>query len=205
MEEQNENIIAKYLKKDAEVLTENGIPRAGGSEQGGGSPKSKYWKFIGGFFGLVLITFTGILVVGQYMQKQEEKARHERIVAGMRAMQDIQDQLKNDKDGGVTPEETLKLFTAALKDGNIEKAKLYYSPYPPKRSVMFKNRLDQLNEEGKIAELINLLGKVKEEKSEREDSLAWFSYIEKDKSVITIELTKAEQFSNIWKIESLAY
>jgi hypothetical protein len=152
-----------------------------------------------------MIGFIGIPVVGQYMQKQEAKMKDEQFAKGQQYIHGVEEQLRSDTDGGKTPEETLHMFIAALKAGDIEKAKSYYSLYPEKRSAMFKARLDQLNKEGKIAEMIELLGKIKEEKRERQNSTAWFSYIDSNKSLISIELTKAEQFSDIWKIESLAY
>lgn len=204
MEEQDKkDILAQYMEKDAEILGENGVhPRDTGEE---GSIKNRYWKFVGSFLAIIILGLIAIPFIADYIKNQEAQTRSENITASQAYMHDVQEQLKNDKDGGTTPEETLKMFIAALKDNDIKKAKLYYSPYPEKRSAMFKNRLDQLNKEGKIVALIALLEGIKEEKNERQNSSAWFSYIDNNKSLVSVELTKAEQFSDIWKIESLAY
>lgn len=206
MEEHEEKeIIAQYMEKDAEVLKENGVAPHDAQQQEG-SFKNGYWKFFGWFLVIIVLGIVAIPFIGKYIDKQQAQTRDEQFAKGQEYVHSVQEQLKNDTDGGTTPEETLKMFIAALKANDIEKAKLYYSPYPENRSAMFKQRLDQLNKEGKIAGLIDLLGKVVLEKDKIEESLVSYSYINKDgKLAIVIKFDKALQVSNIWKIESLAY
>ena len=64
MEEQNNgDLIAQYLEKDAEVLKENGL-HAQPKPSEAGSVKGHYWKFVGGFFVLLLLGFIGIFLWG---------------------------------------------------------------------------------------------------------------------------------------------
>jgi hypothetical protein len=205
MEEQDQkDIIAQYMEKDAELLQENGVHPQNVGEVG--SIKNQYWKFVGAFLVIIMVGLVIIPFIGDYIDKQRAQTKDEQFAAGQEYIHNVQEQLKNDKDGGTTPEETLKMFIAALKENNIEKAKLYYSPYPENRSAMFKDRLDQLNKEGKIGEVITLLSKATPEKSEAEEGYASYSYINTDgKLAIVIRFDKATQFSTIWKIESLAY
>lgn len=202
MEEQNkEDIIARYMEKDAELLKENGI-----DPQQERPFNKRYLKFVGVFLAIIVAGIVAIPFVGNYIKKEEAKRNIEAMDALYKRDLAIREQLRNDTDGGKTPEETLTMFIAALKADDIEKAKLYYSLYPENRSAMFKQRLDQLKEEGKISSLIDLLGKVKYQ--EGGDSQGYMSYVYKNNdgtAAITIDFDKALQFSDIWKIKNLSY
>ncbi|HAL25054.1 MAG: hypothetical protein UX49_C0020G0011 [Candidatus Wolfebacteria bacterium GW2011_GWC2_46_275] len=210
-EQQKEGIIAQYLEKDAELLGENGIAGTeqrdkgtnGNSEQG--SIKNHYWKFIGGFFALLLVGFIGIPAIGMYIQKQEDMEFVEGMERNQQAMSELQERLKNDKDGGATPEETLQLFTAALKKGDIEQAEKYFVIEPQKRQDMLIANLDRIRAEGKFETLLDYLGKAKLEKdSNSSDNNVWFSYLENGRAQIGVEITK-DKYSSVWKIENLAF
>lgn len=205
MEEQDNKIIAQYLEKDAEILKENGVAPKNDPQQGGGSPKSKYWKFVGGFFALLLIGFIGIPAVGQYVQQQEAKTRAEQVENNERLMNELVERLKNDKDGGATAEETLKLFTEALKRGDIEQAGKYFVIEPKERQEMLINRLEEIREEGKFEMMLSDLEKVKHISSESTKSLKVFESFNKDGIVgLSMEITK-DNYSAVWKIENLIF
>ena len=203
MEEQDNNIIARYLKKDAEILKENVIPQGNDAEQGGGLPKSKYWKFVGWFFALILIALIGIPVVGQYMQKQEQKAKDEQIAEGIQYMNTLQERLKNDKDGGATPEETLKLFTATLKSGDMKQAEKYFVFEPQKKQDELIGLVQELQENGEMPKFIEHLQKTKLEATESIDFTAWLSYKNKNENINFSVQLKKPNFSTVWKIENI--
>lgn len=203
-EERNKEIIAQYMEHDAAVLQENGVhPKEAGQT---GSIKSRYWKFMGGFFVLLLVALVGIPFIGKYMEKQEDQMRSEQIAAGDQVMRDLQERLKNDKDGGATPEETLQLFTAALQKGDIEQAEKYFVIEPQERHHMLVDRLEQIRKEGRFEELLELLGKTKYQPKESSlESLKVFESFNKEGMVdLSIEITKSN-YSTVWKIENLMY
>ena len=205
MEQQNENIIARYQEQDAEILKGNGLTPKNGPEQGGGSLKSKYWKFVGGFFVLMLVGIIGIPLVGQYMQKQEEEEKQARYAASDQAFAELQERLKNDTDGGATPEETLKMFTDALKAGDVEQASKYFVIEPKERQEALIDLIGKLQDVGEMEKFIEYLGKAKLEKdSDTSYGYAPFSYLENGRAQIFVEITK-DKYSTVWKIESLMF
>lgn len=202
-EDQNKEIIAQYMEHDAAVLQENGVyPKEAGQT---GSIKSRYWKFMGGFFVLLLVALVAVPFVGDYMEKQEDQMRSEQIAAGDQVMRDLRERLANDKDGGATAEETLQLFTAALQKGDIEQAEKYFVIEPQERQQMLIGRLEQIRKEGRFETLLEYLGKAKAEKdSSDSDGYTGFSYLENGKVQLGIEITK-NNYSTVWKIENLMY
>lgn len=205
MEEQKENIVEQYLEKDAEILKENGLAPHGDPEQGGGSPKSKYWKFVGGFFALIFVGVIGIPMVGQYIEKQEDTKRAQDTENYMKFTLDLQERLKNDKDGGATPEETLKMFTDALKAGDIEQASKYFVIYPEEKQAMLIDALVKLREVGNLDKFVEYLRKAKlEADSDTSYGYAGFSYLENEKAQIFIEITQSK-YSTVWKIENFMF
>ena len=204
MEEQNNgDLIAQYLEKDAEVLKENGL-HVQPKPSEAGSVKGHYWKFVGGFFVLLLLGFIGIPFIGKYMQAQADKAQQEQYAASDRYMHDLQERLKNDTDGGATPEETLQLFITALKKNDIEQAEKYFVIYPEDKQVSLVGIIKKLQDAGEMEKFIEYLGKVKQEKGDGIlDGNVTFSYVNKDgKMDIGIEITKSK-YSTVWKIENL--
>lgn len=203
MEERDENIIARYLKQDAEILKDNGLAPKNDSEQGGGSPK--YWKFVGGFFVLIFIGVIGIPMVGQYMQKQEDAKRTQDTENYMKFTLDLQERLKNDKDGGATPEETLKMFTDALKAGDMEQANKYFVFEPKERREALIGRLEGIQQEGRFDMLLSDFGIVKYIASESSESLKVFEALDKEGMVgLSVEIIKSN-YSTVWKIENLMF
>ena len=189
MEEQNEKIIAQYLEKDGEILKENGLHVASAGQEG--SIKSHYWKFIGGFFALMLVGIIGIPMVAQYMEKQEEKAREESAANYMQLVTDLQERLKNDKDGGTTPEETLEMFTAALEKGDIDQASKYFVFEPKERQDMLIARLEEIREQGEFETLLGYLEDSEFMPKSSDEHVAVFDTLnKKGMSDLTVEITK---------------
>ena len=205
MEEQDNKIIAQYFEKDGEVLQENGVSPKSVAQQGGGMIKSHYWKFVGGFFALLMIGFIGIPVVGQYVQKQEEQAQKEQDAASTQYITDLQERLKNDKDGGATAEETLKLFTEALRKGDIEQAGKYFVIEPKERQDALIGRLNEIKEGGEFENFLGYLEKVQYMPKSSSDGDNFFRHLNKGGMAdLSIEITK-DKYSTVWKIENLIF
>ncbi|KKT43529.1 MAG: hypothetical protein UW32_C0001G0121 [Candidatus Wolfebacteria bacterium GW2011_GWE2_44_13] len=206
MEELEKNDIAQqYFEKDAEILGDNGVHPKDVSEQGGGVIKSSYWKFIGGFFALLLVGFIGIPFIGNYVQEQEDKAQEEKFAAGVQYMQEMQERLKNDTDGGATAQETLALFTAALKKGDIEQANKYFVIEPKDRQEGLIDVLKNIQESGRFEEFVGYVEDVDFMSNSSSGSVAIFRNINKEGIAdVSLEITK-DNYSTVWKIEGLMF
>ncbi|MBI2604408.1 MAG: hypothetical protein HYW56_02590, partial [Candidatus Harrisonbacteria bacterium] len=77
--------------------------------------------FLAWFLALMLIGAGAYFGVRYYRYRNGYLLPMERYNAYM-------DLFRNDTYGGATPEETLKLFVAALRAGDVEKASLYFMP-----------------------------------------------------------------------------
>jgi len=80
---------------------------------------AKKYKFFGGLI-LILVFGFGIYYGVRFYQNRSD----------FKALADYNsyvEQFKNDTVGGKTPEETLKMFVAALKKGDVELASQYFS------------------------------------------------------------------------------
>ena len=76
----------------------------------------KFWLIL-----LLLVVFG----VGIYFIVRDRQGA--RDLAGWKQFQKNLEVYKNDTYGGKTPEETLKMFVDALKEGDVEKAALYFT------------------------------------------------------------------------------
>ncbi len=205
-EPDNQDIIVQYLEKDGEILKENGVvPMQPQQEQPQGSFKNHYWKFVGGFLVIVVLALVTVPFIGKYMDKQQAQTEEDQHVASRKAMQDLQDRLKNDKDGGATAEETLKLFITALKKWDIEQADKYFVFYPEKQQQRLISELKDIQEKGKLDLFIDYLGKAKYDNEVSSEGNVSFGYINrKDRTGIDIQIMQGK-YSTIWKIEHLTF
>ena len=98
-------------------MEENKIIEAGsiGSTRNNSSKKYFIW-----LVALVLVG-VGVYAGAKFYSYKKDTGR-------LNAVDAYLDVFKNDTFGGKTPEETLKLFIEALKQGDVEKASLYFLP-----------------------------------------------------------------------------
>lgn len=212
-EKDNQSIIAEYMEKDAAVLSENGLAEqkakrdgeGNGPSQESGMPKNSFWKFTGAFLAIIVLGIAAMPFISKYIDKQQEQARQDQYATNGRVIQDLQDRLKNDKDGGATAEETLKLFIAALKKGDIEQADKYFVFEPLKQQQRLIGTLKNVQEKGKLNLFIEYLGKANIDKEMSSDGNISFGYINRiDRTGIDIQITQSK-YSTIWKIENLTF
>lgn len=82
--------------------------------------RRRVFVFFGAFV-LIMFLGTGVFFSAQYYRyRQEYLLPMERYNLSM-------DMFRNDTYGGKTPEETLQLFVQALREGDVEKASLYFT------------------------------------------------------------------------------
>ena len=105
------------------------------------SPKRKYWKFVIGFFGIIIGVFilytAGFWAVYYYKQWQGQKAVQELAEALKQAEQEDYERAMADTYGGKTPQETLQMYIDAVEKGDYELASKYF---------IEKNREEEVNE-----------------------------------------------------------
>ena len=76
--------------------------------------------------GIIILVLSVLYIIGVNVPRIEMWKVERQGAAYDKAVQAQIDKYKQDFDGGKTPEETLGLFIATLKEGNIEKASRYY-------------------------------------------------------------------------------
>jgi len=166
----------------------------------------KYWKFVAGFLGIMIIAFGGFFIWEKYFSPQakinrETQKNYEKYLEWQK---NYEKAMREDTYGGKTPEETLQMFIEALKKEDIELASKYFmldkngNPDPK-----WINGLKKAKDAGKLQEIANLLSKAKpdlEARSSNEDFK--FSVYENGNLKAYINLEFNPQ-SGVWKIESL--
>jgi hypothetical protein len=105
------------------------------------------YKFFGG---LVLIVFLGF---GVYYGVKFYRDRTD--LKSLADYNDYLEQFKNDNIGGKTPEETLKMFVAALKKGDVELASQYFALDENGSRQKWVEPLLEDKNEGKLQEVID--------------------------------------------------
>lgn len=88
--------------------------------------KSKFWKFVLWFAGIVIVAVVGLWVLGDYQWKQGIKAFEEWVESTKQAAADFEARKAADTYGGATPQETLRLYIEAVERGDYELASKYF-------------------------------------------------------------------------------
>lgn len=105
---------------------------------------------------------------------------------------------KGDEFGGKTPEETLKLFIAALRASDVVLASKYFAPDDTGSREKWVAALKKDKEEGNLQEIINAFTRA--QSSSHSEKNAFYRVLNKDGSVgLLIELVHN---GGVWKIEN---
>ncbi len=108
--------------------------------------------------------------------------------------------LKNDTYGGKTPEETLKLFLDALKEGDVEKASLYFALDDNGSRQKWLDHLIKVKEKGLLATMVNDIEMLAKPADQVVSSRFLYEIYNLDGTVgVAIILTLQ---GDIWKMES---
>ena len=153
----------------------------------GGAPRNKNKKLI--WAGIILAVLILSVGVWQYWQYT-----HSVYYQQMKAVKMIEkDLVEQDKWGGKTPEETVRLFTEAVKKGDFELASKYG------REEEIKAKLERLKSDNKLDVLINGLenGKLEENQGFGGDSFD-LRIIDDGEKYLILSLYKSD--GGTWKI-----
>lgn len=171
-----------------------------------GNPKRKYWKFVGGFLGIIVLVVGGFFVWDKYLSPQAKSQRQmeKQYEAYMEWEERHKQALREDTYGGKTPEETLKMFIEALKKEDIELASKYFVIDTQNSREEWKNELEKTKNEGKLNEIISLVSRAVPTPSQKTlEGIFWFSiYNDKKEVELLIEMSFNQQ-SGVWKIVNI--
>ncbi len=168
--------------------------------------KSKYWKFVAGFFILIFLAIAGYAVWNKYFGSEARaiRAKQKQIQFTLDAQKKYEEAMKNDTYGGKTPEETLQMFTGALKKGDIDLASKYFvlredgSVDPKWVEGLGKEKTD-----GRLQQIIGIIQRSKSDSAQLTDYSAWFTVDDNSGMAEYTIILNLDKQSGIWKIESL--
>ena len=146
-------------------------------------------KFLLGFFGILLLTLA-VWSWGAYFNPEVREKR-----ALIKYFEDIEEEYRNDMYGGVTPEETLQMFIAALETGDIELASKYF--LPDEREKIAADLKKEFEIDNNFDHLISVIGRLEQDGGIKNDS-AFFSTTNEE-NIVTSEIILKKNQNNIWK------
>ena len=159
----------------------------------------RYTKVMGFFLGIIVLVYGGYWVWENYLNPAPGGADDiRRLEEGLKQMEEDQ---RNDTYGGKTPQETLDLFIAALEAGDVDLASKYFLLNEHREE--WREGLEQAKAEGRIDEIVSTVRNMKP--SSRDTSsknVVEFSIIE-DGATQHAAILMLNEFSGLWKIESL--
>ena len=165
-----------------------------------------YFKHVAAFLGLLILIGGSYFVWDGYFS---EGAKYRRQVE--ENMEKYNEWEKNytkamteDTFGGKTPQETLDLFIDALKKEDVELASKYFLLNEIGQvDQEWVDGLNQKKSEGKLQEIALLLTKLQKDQESSSFDTVWFSILNSDGIADYSAILKLNEFSKIWKIESL--
>ena len=167
----------------------------------------KYWKFVAGFLGIIVIVAGGFFVWERYFSPQakinrETQKNYEKYLEWER---NYEKAMKEDTYGGKTPEETLQMFIEALRKEDVELASKYFVLRSDGSSdPKWKEGLIKTKEIGKLQEVINVLSKAKPDLGARISEEYYVFSTRDENGTVTADIDlRINKYSGVWKIESL--
>lgn len=173
--------------------------------------KSKFWKFAVWFVVIVIVAGVVLWVV-DYFSPEARGARETQrnYELYQQSISDMEAALRADTYGGATPQETLDLFVAALRQSDVELASKYFAletdtknPDYLTRNKIFK-ALNEQREEGKLQWLADQVSKAVPEQSLSLYEGDFGFLIRGDDQIVISEINmELNKQSGVWKIQSL--
>ena len=167
----------------------------------------KYWKFVVGFLGIIIVVAGGFFVWEKYFSSQakinrETQKNYEKYLEWER---NYEKAMKEDTYGGKTPEETLQMFIEALRKEDVELASKYFVLRSDGSSdPKWKEGLIKTKEIGKLQEVINVLSKAKPDLGARISEEYYVFSTRDENGTVTADIDlRINKYSGVWKIESL--
>ena len=149
-------------------------------------------KFFGGAV-LVVVLGLGALFAIDYIRYQKSPEYQ-----AQKEAEQIKKEYAEDPYGGDTPEETLRLFISALKQGDANLAAKYFVL---DKQEEWRADLSQIQEKGLLDEMVGDLGTAKQGAGNSTTRMVYSLANEKNESAGILVMIKAP--NNKWKIQDL--
>lgn len=157
------------------------------------------------FAGIILLVLAGYWVWNSQLnlkteESNEPKATYEEAIA---QQEKFEQAMRNDTYGGKTPQETLNLFIEALQKSDVELAYQYFIlKENGERDPKWMEGLIKTRDAGRLQEVADSLSKAKSSGSSIEGYYGFVIEDSQKEVIANIEL-RFNQYSGVWKIESL--
>ncbi len=169
-----------------------------------------WFRYVVALFLIFITTILAMVVLGKLSPAKQNPDSSVADQQALERAQELEQALRNDTVGGKTPEETIKLFLAALKAGDMNLAAQYFAIDTNERSVYYLTRqqwIDALNykqEKGEIGNIITTVEKmVPSQRDTGSKNSIDYVLLNKDGLAEYSMSLKFDIYSKIWKIESL--
>ncbi len=175
------------------------------SERMNNQTKSDRLKFLLILIGIVAVIITAYLVWNNFFNQEarERRENEKKYDQFFEALSEGENKQREDTYGGKTPQETIDLFVAALEKDDLELASKYFSlTVEGKTDPKWLEILQESKENGLIDKAVKLI-KSAEYAGESMPGYAGFDVLADDGTVMYDIGLRQNQFSNLWKIESI--
>lgn len=165
-----------------------------------------YWKFLIAFAAIILLVLGGYWVWNNQLNlktedSDEPKATYEEAIAHQEKLEEA---MRNDTYGGKTPQETLDLFIEVLRKEDIELAFKYFAiEGNGERDSKWREGLIKTKEAGRLQGVADSLSKAQPDFDGRAYEKDFKFYVEKDGEIEIYIDMEFNEYSSVWKIESL--
>jgi len=139
----------------------------------------RFWKFASLFAAIVLLGLGTLWASVIVLERTNPEYAGEK--RALEQIEELERQYREDPYGGDTPEETLELFTQALKAGDIDLASKYFLPDEQEK---WKNFILDIHNENNLKLFIEDLGRA--ELSRKDDRQSLFVIANNSNIVTTI-------------------
>ncbi len=171
--------------------------------------KRSWYRYAIALFVIFIAAMFAIALINTISPQQAKENSETDRIALQRAEEQKQ-ALANDITGGKTPEETIQLFLAALKTGDMEQAAQYFMLNTNEQSPYYLTRqewIDGLNDKQRKGEISTVISTVEKMKPSINQNFgknsSVYVLLNKDGVADYSLFLRFNTYSNVWKIESL--
>jgi len=169
---------------------------------------SSLWRRVLIVFGIVILAAGGVFAFIYFnpeaRREREEAEDTRRFLNNLEA---LKQESARDIYGGQTPEETLNLFIAALRSGDVVAAAKFFEGEPDFDTgylswEKFERELRRIQTDGNVMEFADDLEEY-DRTSTDDMGIGYFTYLDDDGEGSFQLVIRRNQYSGIWKIEDI--
>ncbi len=187
-----------------QVPRENLPPEAMPPGAGERRERKRFWAIFALFF--VVLVLVGLYLSWQWYLSPAAVQRvqlEENLALYNTAMQNYESAMRADTYGSSTPEGTLQMFIAALKQGDVELASKYFLLDDTGSRVKWEEGLMQARDNNRIHIIIVAVESALPHKNQTSSSTVVFETLDSKGIVDVLVESQLNRYSGVWKIESM--